>query len=424
MKAGTAKVMITPPVGHELSGWSFGPSVDIHDNLFAKVMVLESLGKKTVIVTTDLIGFGTSYADRIRRMIASRLDIDLKYILVSCSHTHSGPATIKLRQWGAVDEFYVETVINHIIGAVDIAIRRMDEAFIGTGEGEVRGVGINRRDMEKGLVDNQLQVIRIDNGEGKMKAALMNYSCHPVAAHDYMNVISADYPGYAMRVLESLKNDKMIAMFSTGAAGDINPVHFHHIKYAEKYGYMVGGEALKIAEAIECESRLDISAAAKTAKLPTKKLPSVAELNAIIEEQKKIIKSQENEKSVDPHKFAEELIRLEWAEEALKIKRAGIEADSVEIAVNVLRLNDTALVGIPGEVFVEIGLNIKKSSPLRHTLILELTNGALCYLPTKSAFDKGGYELDMASKVYGLYLLTDEVQGIVEKTANDLLRSV
>jgi neutral ceramidase len=424
MKAGTSKANITPPVGLELSGWSFGPSVGIHDDLHTKVLALESGNDRAVIVTADLIGFSTEYADRIRSGIARKVGMGREFVLVSCSHTHSGPGTMKIRQWGAVDEMYVETVISHILGAADMALRSMAEARIGTATGVVEGVAVNRRKRELGPVDEQLGVMRIDDAQGTVRAVLMNYSCHPVAAHDWENLITADYPGYATRVIETIKGHGTTAMFTTGAAGDINPVAYHHIKLAEKYGNMIGAEALKVAEAIDTDDRLEIRAATRIVELPVRKLPSASELQGLITELRAKIARMQCAADTDPHKLSDERIRLEWAQEALQLLRGGHEADSLKMEIQVLRLNDTAFVAIPGELFVEIGLNIKASSPFPYTFIVELANGSVNYLPTRRAFSEGGYELDLASKVYGIYALTPDVQDIIERAAAELLGNV
>lgn len=206
MRAGVAKVNITPPVGLELSGWSFGPSVGVLDELYAKVLLLESNGRQAAIITADLIGFNTEYVTAIREGIASEMNMNASDVLISCSHTHSGPATMFLRRWGEIDEDYVKVVQKQIIGAATVAAKEMQEARIGAGKGRADGVGVNRRDGEDGAVDPEVGVIRVDNAQGEMMAVLMNYSCHTVAAHNYKNLISADYPGYAMGVIEKTRS--------------------------------------------------------------------------------------------------------------------------------------------------------------------------------------------------------------------------
>jgi len=417
MLAGVSKVNITPPVGLELSGWAFGPSVGILDELYAKVLLLESNGKRVVIVTTDLIGFRTEYATAIREGIADKLKMNASEITISCSHTHSGPATTFLRRWGEIDEDYVLIVEKKIIGAATMAEKEMQEARIGSGKGRVDGVGINRRDGEDGYVDPELGIIRVDNTRGEMMSVLMNFSCHPVAAHNYKNMISADYPGYAMGVIEKVEGDHVIALHTTGTAGDINPKGLHDIKYAEKFGKMIGGEALKVAEDIVTQPELILNTASEKVNLPVTKLPQEDELKKIINESERKLAELKQNGTYKYHEIMNALIPLEWAKEALNIVETNSQTDHLEMEIQALRMNNIVLVAIPGEVFVEIGLNIKKASPYPYTYVVELANGSINYLPTRKAFDKGGYELDFATKVYGIYALTPDTQSVTEEGA-------
>jgi len=424
MRAGVAKVNITPPVGLELSGWAFGPSVGILDELYAKVLLLESDSKKAAIVTADLIGFDTKYADAIREGIANKVNMNANDVLVSCSHTHSGPATMFLRRWGEIDEDFVHVVEKQLIGTATVAAKRMQEARIGAGKGRADGVGINRRDVESGSVDAEVGVIRVDNSQGEMLAVLMNYSCHPVAVHNYKNLISADYPGYAMGVIEKIKEGRVIALHTTGAAGDINPQQMHDVKYAEKFGNMVGGEALKIAESIETRPELTLNVVSEPVNLPVRTLPTVDELKKMIEEGKKNLAKRKQEGTLEYHQLMSTYIPIEWAQEALEVVESGRTVEHLEMEIQVVRMNDAVLVAMPGEIFVDIGLNIKKTSPYPYTFVIEMANGAIAYLPTRKAFEVGGYEPERAATIYGTYLLTPDTQNIIEEGVKRIIRRV
>lgn len=415
MRAGVAKANITPPVGLELSGWAFGPSVGVLDELFAKVLVLESNHEKVAIITADLIGFQTEYADTIRKGIAEKLGIKAESVLVSASHTHSGPATMFLRRWGAIHEDFVHVVQEKIIGVATVAANMMSEARIGVSKGQAEGVGANRRDPEHGSIDPEIGVIRVDNSQGEMMAALINYSCHPVAAHNYKNLISADFPGYTTKVIEKVKGDGVVALYTTGAAGDINPRQMHHIKYAEKFGNMVGGEALKVAESIETQPDLALNVASEQVHIPVRQLPEASELGDMLSESRKKLAELEENGEASYQQLMNAYILLEWAQDALGVVEAGRTVDHLKMEIQAVRINDAVLVAIPGELFVDIGLNIKRGSPYPYTFIIEMANGATCYLPTQKAFEKGGYELDFASKVYGIYSLTPDTQRVIEE---------
>ena len=255
-------------------------------------------------------------------------------------------------------------------------------------------------------------------------AVLMNYSCHPVAVHNYKNLISADYPGYAMGVIEKTKEGRVIALHTTGAAGDINPRQMHDVKYAEKFGNMVGGEALKIAESIETCPELTLNVVSEPVNLSVRTLPTADELKKMIEEGKKNLEKRKQEGTLEYHQLMSAYIPIEWAQEALEVVESGRTIEHLEMEIQVVRMNDAVLVAMPGEIFVDIGLNIKKTSPYPYTFVIEMANGAIAYLPTQKAFEVGGYEPERAAKIYGTYLLTPDTQNIIEEGVKRIIRRV
>lgn len=415
---------ITPPVGLELAGWAFGPSVGVHDELKAKAICLESGGERFMLITADLIGVGTDSADTIRSEVAAAVGTDRDHVIVSCSHTHSGPGTMPIRRWGAIDETYLSATIDKLIHVgTEAAKQAKESAGIGSLSISVHGISENRRKDRGDLKDDDLGLLRIDGADGSPTAVVMNYSCHPVAAHNDRNLISADYPGYAMRLVEQTLGGDVAAMFTTGAAGDINPVRFHHLDYAEEYGNLIGEAVVENIAAIPLETDLSIRCAAVTVELPVQQLPDETFLRAeIVKWNAEAVTLTEQDAARDAVDNA--LIKKEWAEEALCIVQKGDQVDHLPMEVHAVGLNDTAILSLPVELFVGIGLEIKSTSPFRHTMISELTNGSLCYLPTSDAYARGGYETEFASKVYGIHFLNGQAEPIVEEAARKLLISL
>jgi hypothetical protein len=420
LRAGTARVTITPPVGLELSGWSFGPSRGIHDDLYAKVLAIDDGRKPVIFITADLIGLGTEYAEAFRKETAEKLNTAKDRIFISCSHTHSGPGGMKLRRWGKVDEAYLFSTLQKITDAVEAALNSMQPCRFGSGIGTVRGICINRREDGNRTIDESLPVIRIDRTDGNPLAVLFNYSCHPVAAHNDRNLISADYPGFARRELEN-KLEGASAFFTLGACGDVNPTEFHRLERAEEYGLRIGREAAAVCRSAEAITAVSVITQSIRVKLPVQDLPSEQELEKEIETREK--EAEDLRRRGIDHKVEDTLIKKEWAEDALETRRTGNALKYLEMEMGLLCFGDTAVVSLPGELFTEIGLNIKSKSPFRITIISELTNGSLCYIPTTAAFERGGYETDFSAKVYGLYMLKANAQEIVETAAGKLLNA-
>ena len=156
-KAGVAVANITPPVGVDMTGFGGRPSgaIGIHDDLFAKVLELDDGNRKLVILTSDLLSLDFDLVSRLRELIKERLHIPPESVMLSSSHTHSGPATISLRGLGKRDENYVDVLVSKIVGATVEAESKLSEAKLGYGRGNVQ-VGVNRRqNREFVLISNR-----------------------------------------------------------------------------------------------------------------------------------------------------------------------------------------------------------------------------------------------------------------------------
>lgn len=421
LKAGASRVNITPYVGINQSGFGSRTkgSVGIHDDLYAKAVVLDDGSTKVGIVGCDLLNLDESSVTAIRKRVQELTGIDGENVFVSTSHTHSGPLTSPLRGFGELDREWVSVLEKKIAGAVVMADSNLQDAQMGAGKGHAE-INVNRREKRDdqtvlglnpgGAIDYEVGVIRIDDANGNPICIIINYACHPVILGGYL--ISADYPGYAMGLVEQVYGGDTVAMFLNGTTGDLNPLDRGSFEAAERAGGILGAEAVKVSKRIETSSDVELRVAKEKVELRSGELPSVSELEAIIAERK-------NELG-DSYDAGRE-IYLTWAEDALDMAKQGKKRANVPVEVQVLRLGDIILAGIPGEVFVEIGLGIKEGSPFEHTYAVSHTNGNIGYMPTKKAFQEGGYETHMAYKLYGIYPVD---QDVAEKMINSSLRLI
>ncbi len=216
-RAGLARVDITPPVGHEMGGYSARThgATGTHDPLYATVLVLESGANSIALITCDL-----------RSFVSTRLG---KNVLISSSHTHSGPLTWELRS-----PWYTQTE-DKMLNAIAEARKNMFPATLQIATGEIY-LGHNRRKANGEMwwrnaealpshpLDPTVNALVIKDIQGKIKAVLVNYACHPSILGPDNYEYSADYPGAMRRQIESqLPGAK--ALFIQGGAGDINPYH-------------------------------------------------------------------------------------------------------------------------------------------------------------------------------------------------------
>jgi len=427
LKAGVASVNITPPLGLELSGYGFGKIRGILDELYAQALFLDNGEEKIIIITTDLIGLNHEYVNNVREAIKAETGVQKDHILLCSSHTHSGPATMFLRQWGKIDREYIRCCEKKLIGAAVWASRNFAPAKIGFGKGLIDSISYNRI-WKGGSIDPEVGVLKIDRQSGDMMAVLINFSCHPVNLHSYGNLVSADFPGYARRIIGKVKGD-ICVFYTNGAGGDINPVgDTNNIIYAERNGTILGCEALTIAEQIRTTSNANLWSKTKNVRIPLQKLPSKKALKKArqkgIDELKRIMKNRSSLRDAIGFNIAMQNAKLdiEWAEDALKEVEKGQPDKYASIELQAMGINNLTMVGIPGEVYVDIGLGIKRNSQSDYTFIIGYANGCIGYIPTREAYKIHAYETAIR-KVYGVYPFSPTVGEIVMDSAKELLRS-
>lgn len=429
LRAGAARVNITPYMGINLSGFGNRTkgSVGVYDDLYAKALVMDNENIKIGVVSCDLLNLDESSVASIREKAHKLTGIDGENILISTTHTHSGPLVSPLRGFGALDREWVNVLEKKIAGAVAIADSKLQEASIGAGKGRAE-INVNRRQRRDdrvvlgvnpaGAIDYELGVVRIDDLNRRPLCIIANYACHPVVLGGDNYLISADYPGCAMTLVERVYGGDIVAMFINGTAGDLNPLGRGTFHEVERAGTILGAEVLKVCEGIDTSPGAELRAAKEKVDLKSGELPSEAGLEDIIRRRKSEIAASGRE--YDPGRE----IVLAWAEDALMMVRRGRKNAIVPVEVQVLRLGDIVLAGIPGEVFVEIGLGIKEGSPYEHTLVAGYTNGCIGYMPTKKAFQEGGYETHYAYMLYGIYPVDEDVAEKMISSALKLIDSI
>ncbi len=226
-RVGVARVDITAPVGHAMGGYSDRKqgATGTHDPLYATVLVIESGNSSLALVTCDLRSFVST---RVGQLAQEKFGV--KTTILSVSHTHSGPLT-----WEARTPWYTDAE-NKMIDAIGAAKAKMFEASLEVSTGHVY-LGFNRRKVVDGRatmwwrnseklpshpLDPTVNVLTVKDVDGKIRAVLVNYACHPSVLGPDNLQYSADYPGALKRYVESQVPGAM-CLFVQGGAGDINP---------------------------------------------------------------------------------------------------------------------------------------------------------------------------------------------------------
>ncbi len=391
LRAGTARVDITPAGGEQLWGFEdrVKPATGTLDPLYARVLVLEAGDTRLALVTLDLgRTFGPPAIQHLRE--SARRTSKISCLLVTASHTHSAPVIADEYKHGT--PAWERAALERIEHAIEEAAAGLTEARIGTGTG-VAYIGHNRLRVnadgsvswfERNLtrvptapVDPTVTVMRLDRADGSPLAILTNYACHPVVFGSDNLRYSADFPGVMNHVVEEKFGTRTLSFFLQGAPGDINPyyavtpIEEDPVKGRDWSGERLGREAARVAADIHTQNA---------------PAPSI--------------------------EFAEESIPVKLRWDADKFRAAllkflgpqGMDTYGAEVkpefridAATVLINKQIAIMTVPGEPFVDFQTNWRDRCPVPTALLLGYTNGYNGYFPTVAAASRGGYGAASAS---------------------------
>ncbi|MSS71348.1 MAG: hypothetical protein EXS64_07645 [Candidatus Latescibacteria bacterium] len=394
LRAGAACLDITPPLGTKMPGlFHERRASEIHDPLFVRAFCVEQEGTAVAVVVCDLIGIKRPYLDRAKARIAQEAGLPADRVLITCTHTHTGAQT--------GEDAYTEGLIGRIADAVRLAHSRLEPAEAGwasaqedrlvfnrrfwMADGTVRtNPGIHNPDALKsaGPVDPEVNVLCLRRPGGQTLGLLANYSLHYVGAGDSEHQISADYFGYFSRMIQAMRGETFVAALSNGACGDINNVDVkgglrtdnRNYQHTERVAAKVASAALWAWNGMAFVGDARVDGGMEEVILERRPI-SEADLARAREI------SERKTGTMEERGFAHHILRTAALPERTPTWVQG------------LRVGDLGIVGIPGELFVALGLEIKRRSPFRQTCVIELANDSVGYLPTRQAFGEGGYEV-------------------------------
>lgn len=418
LQAGAARMVITPPIGVPLSGYFMAEgrtetARSVHDDLYARALVLHDGARTVAVVTTDLIALGNEELAMVRAEVQQKTGIPPEHLILACTHTHSGPVVHPFPPNelvpGQADEAYFQLLPRMITSAVATAQTRLRPARLGADKG-ASYININRRERlpdgtlrglpylgknPAGIHDREVGVLRVDDAQsGRPLAVLLSYACHPVVLGPNTE-ISADYVGYTVNFLEQ-NLPGAVALFANGAQGDMNPiVHPGSYEDAARLGITLGAEALKVALSIVTDSTVSISTAGRQTELPLNPDSTPERQQAYI-----LFLQQEHERWTregDAAHIWDIEMRLNVANYRL-YNREHMQYPHMPAAVTAFGITgqntSIGLISEPAELFCEYGIRAREGSPFAHTLLLGLANGFIGYVPTPNVYTEGGYECE------------------------------
>jgi hypothetical protein len=351
----------------------------IHDPIYVRAIVVDDGKTQAAIVAWELIFVPDAAWTEVSPRIAAETGIQPENLILAAVHDHGAPS---------VTGDYAHKVENAAIEAIRLAKSRLQPARMGYGSGTAY-VNVNRRELtpdrgwwlgynEKGGSDKTVHVVRFDNEAGRPIAFLINYPVHAVVMGSDNYQITGDLAGATSRFVEQhyagkdkprsdggprtrlrpdQRADDVVAVWTSGAAGDQNPVSMasaDEFYMVDALGKILGEEVVRVAGAIETKADASIRGSQKVVTCPGRRV-------------------EDGPRPRTDYKFT--------------------DADPVNIRLTALMLGDVALTGVSGEVLNPIYQHLRKQSPVPRTIMITHANGSSGYIPDDAGFEQIGYEV-------------------------------
>ncbi len=388
LRAGVARVDLTPPLEIKASLGGYGermsrPAEGIHDRVFAKALVLTDGTRKFTIVTADILGFPPSF----KKAVVEQLAPDAwaaEQILLLPSHAHTSIDMMQIHpgnklsipQLGLFHKALYERTVARLVSVIRAADKNQVPVRVGTRCRQLTGWNVNRRHAN-GPVDRQLTVTRVDAVSGQPVAVLVNWTAHPtfMSADDMW--YSGGWPGHLQRTLESLIGGKVTALYYNGAEGDQRPLArpdsgTSHWERAERYGRELAIETKQLYDDIRPREDVPFEFRNTPVALPTR--------------------------TAHP-----QFMSTGGAEYGLTKKLAGqllttvfpAETHSIQV-----RVGELVVVGVPGELAAELGLEVKRRVAMSTGAACPTVGGLadewISYILPEAEYRQGGYEASVS----------------------------
>ena len=396
--ASAVQLDITPPVGTRMDGYGArtATSIGVHDPLLGQLLLLRLGEQALLLITLDLLGVSRNVSTRVREGIARAIGVPVEATMVSCTHTHSGPAGFLPAEQGLRppgDPGLQDMLVRKLVGAAIWAQQRLQPVRLSIGRGHVEGIGANRNDPQGGLSDRELIVLRWDGPEGQPLAVWMNYGCHPTVMGERNLWLSADFPGAARSALSRLYPETVF-LYANGASGDVSTRFTRReqgFAEVERLGHILAGEVLKVMQTTVPQDVRVLQSLVSPVSFARRPRPGLdAAERRLAELQGNVEALRRTGAAHGELRQAETRVRGALAELARAQEPAA--PATVVSEVQAMRIGDMALVGLPGEPFTQTVLEIKKASPWAVTAVVSYANEELGYFPDAASFAAGTYE--------------------------------
>jgi len=399
LRAGVAQEKITPAMGGYLGGY---PHVRIartvQSDLYTKAMVFECRSKRVAIVANDLVCVTPEIVKAARERIAEKCGIGPDAVMICATHTHTGPEIRdrKDRPYGSDPAYNAELVLK-MAAVVQRAGSSMFDATLHAGQADAEGYAMNRyrrlkngRDLEcysdppkgtgydqeiigfAGPVDHAVRTLCLRDGKGALRGIGVNFALHPNSGKK-ATYYSAEWPGETVRCIAEKYGAEVPCLVLQGAAGDVQRKPGSPVRD----GRAIADAALKANEgAVQPAASDRLDCRTKILKIPYCLKADLAKDIAYYQNKKELSDAEKR------------LLQL-----LLKCHdRWENDGQVMEVPVQCFRIGDVAVVGLPGEPFTALGLEIRKGSPAKQTFVLGYANDwRPAYIPPADQASRGAY---------------------------------
>ncbi len=407
--AGASTIDVTPQKPMFLHGYPHVERVSegTHDPLYASALVLDNGEIQIGLCTVDVLYISAAITAKVRKAVHKETGMDGKNLMISATHTHSGPVTVSDIFYDPVvpkaDEDYVSYLTDRIIEVYIAAFKNKKEAEIVFTTADASGVGGNRR-SKTDATDPEVPILLLRDSKSRKLFALSTVYCmHPTILHEDSKLYSADFPGYTREYIKKEFGEEIVFLYHTGPAGNQSPRHFiksNTFAEAERLGVMLGkrivDSMLNVRDS-DYKNWVEISARHTEVMLPEKKFMSTADA----EKKVTFVKNKLNRMIREDFPASEiRTVECDWfgAEENKQLaemvadgKLKQIYESIFPVKIDIINIDEKYFVFMQGEMFVEYSLMIKEKVP--NAYVVSLSNGVLYgYIVTEEAEKEGGYE--------------------------------
>ena len=414
IKAGAAKVDVTPSADKLPANYE-----GIYDRIYSRAIVIDNGISSAALVTVDIGMMSDQIWTNLSKRVEKELGIPAKNVMLTATHTHSVP-------WVMGEGFE-----DKVFTSVRLAKEKIQPARMAFGTG-FSYINVNRNIIDRktrqwcegpnydGPSDKTVAVVKFETLNGAPIAVYYNYAMHAVTVGQ-LDMVSGDAPGATSRYVEDSFDDKIVALWSTGACGDQNPVYFQQtydlreirIKDYAKRGEDIsnamppGGQGLNKKDSV-------------VMKLMNQQKQMILSMGQFLGEEVLHVMRSIDHSVTNAKIYGDQKIITCPGRKRTNSGRAGYagtyeDADSVKIRLGLLLIDDVAFTAVNGEVFNLIAQRLKKESPYSRTMMLTVTNGMANsgYIPNDAAFGYQTFEV-LSSRLKPGFAENGIINGILD----------